>query len=555
MTYRSRLATAFLLCTLVPLGVLGYTVLRETRARIASQYESQVEALSTTVVDAFALESGFVDAAIGGVVAVANDDNRLRAELLGVEEETEYLIGFAGDAMRRAGLDVLQIQDESGRVLSSGHFRAAFGSVSELASSVVSLQTTTPSEVILASMRTSSGDMVAIVRTSDLVVAGLQFHVTGGRRIDKAFLDRLSSDSNLRVQVAGLTDADAIVDDGSERRVGYQFAVGFIDVSGVADNSLVRIVHDASPLEALVADINRWFLFVFGASAVAALMVSLWLAAMMSRPLIELARKTDRVDLTRLNESFRTDRTDEIGLMSRKLGEMTRRLRESTGAIREAERRATLGDVARQVNHDVRNGLTPIRNVVRHLGELSDADPEAIPEVYSKRRNTLESSIAYLDDLATRYAKLSSRAPAARCDLGAIVQQVADGMSEGDGAQIRVAVSPGATILADPLSVRRLVENLVRNALQSGTENNHVQVAVDKTADDTVRVSVTDTGRGMSEETKTRIFDDFFTTKEDGTGLGLSIVRRIAMDLQGRISVESEPGKGSTFTVEFPQCP
>jgi signal transduction histidine kinase len=246
---------------------------------------------------------------------------------------------------------------------------------------------------------------------------------------------------------------------------------------------------------------------------------------------------------------------------------MTSRLRESASAIREAERRATLGDIARQVNHDLRNGLTPIRNVVRHLGELSDTEPAALPAVFAERRRTLESSISYLDELATRYARLSPRSANERCDVGAIVRQVASDLSDTGSVPIQVKAVGGAWVLGDSVVLRRLVENLIRNAFQSGSDDNRVDVSVSVVpagasdsrdadgVDRVVRLSISDTGAGMSEETRARIFDDFFTTKAEGTGLGLSIVRRIAMDLQGSISVESELGEGSTFTVEFPQCP
>jgi len=69
-----------------------------------------------------------------------------------------------------------------------------------------------------------------------------------------------------------------------------------------------------------------------------------------------------------------------------------------------------------------------------------------------------------------------------------------------------------------------------------------------------VRIVVADTGRGMSESELARAFDDFYTTKADGTGLGLSVVRRLTADLNGSLRVESEPGRGTTFTIELPAC-
>ena len=96
-----------------------------------------------------------------------------------------------------------------------------------------------------------------------------------------------------------------------------------------------------------------------------------WLSSRISRPLSELARKTSEIDLDRLDQSFESERTDEIGALSRLLGGMTERLRTSSARLREAERRAAVGDLARQVNHDIKNGLAPIRNVLRHLSQVA----------------------------------------------------------------------------------------------------------------------------------------------------------------------------------------
>ncbi len=86
--------------------------------------------------------------------------------------------------------------------------------------------------------------------------------------------------------------------------------------------------------------------------------------------------------------------------MARVLDALTSRLRTGVARLREAEQRATQGEMARQVNHDIRNGLTPVRNVVRHLGEVAEHDPDRTGRVWRERRATLDSGLAYLEDLA-----------------------------------------------------------------------------------------------------------------------------------------------------------
>src|SRR4029079_513057 len=95
-------------------------------------------------------------------------------------------------------------------------------------------------------------------------------------------------------------------------------------------------------------------------------------------------------------------------------------LRQSAARLREAERRATLGDVARQVNHDIKNGLAPIRHVLRHLTQVASEQPAALAQVFAERRGTLESSVGYLDTLARNYAPPKPAMVGPPCDLNAV---------------------------------------------------------------------------------------------------------------------------------------
>jgi two-component system NtrC family sensor kinase len=111
-------------------------------------------------------------------------------------------------------------------------------------------------------------------------------------------------------------------------------------------------------------------------------------------------------------------------------------------------------------------------------------------------------------------------------------------------------------VAADPLVLRRILENLVSNAVDSlGPEGGSVTIATESVAGGGVRITVTDTGSGMTREELSRAFDDFHTTKRGGTGLGLSIVRRLVTDLHGSLRIETEPGVGTTAIVTLDSPP
>jgi signal transduction histidine kinase len=207
------------------------------------------------------------------------------------------------------------------------------------------------------------------------------------------------------------------------------------------------------------------------------------------------------------------------------------------------------------VNHDVKNGLVPVRNVLRHLGQVARDEPERLAAVFAERRATLDSSVTYLETLAANYARLTPPASSGACDLNAVVRDVARDAGAPHDARVRLRLAdPLPRARGDPVALRRILENLLANALDSldgaggmvtlGTEPGDAAGAV--------RVTVADTGAGMTREQLERAFEDFYTTKERGSGLGLSIVRRLVVDVHGALRVESSPGAGTCVTVELP---
>ena len=235
---------------------------------------------------------------------------------------------------------------------------------------------------------------------------------------------------------------------------------------------------------------------------------------------------------------------------------MSTRLRASAARLRNAERRATVGDMARQVNHDIKNGLIPIRNVLRHLVQVREQEPQNLATVFGERRATLESSVGYLDTLARNYAKLTPRVDRRAVDVNAIASEIASSTAVATTIKVRTRLADNAPrALGDPVVIRRIIDNLVRNAVESlDAAGGEVTIATARAQNGGVRITITDTGRGMSKEELDHAFDDFFTTKADGTGLGLSVVRRLTTDLNGSVRVESAPAQGTSFTIELPAC-
>ena len=262
--------------------------------------------------------------------------------------------------------------------------------------------------------------------------------------------------------------------------------------------------------------------------------------------------------MDRLDVAFESDRADEIGTLTRLLGAMTERLRTGAARLREVERRLAVGDLARQVNHDIKNGLIPIRNVFRHFTQAAGAGPDQLAAAFRERQPTVESSISYLESLASNYARLSPQPSGEPCDVNAVVRDTVNRLGDTGKAELRIELAESlAPARADPLVVRRILENLIGNAIDSLIAGaGRVTISTNPSdgggGGSGVRITVADAGRGMTKDELNRAFDDFYTTKAGGTGLGLSIVRRLVLDANGTLRVETQPGTGSTFFVDLP---
>jgi signal transduction histidine kinase len=552
MTFRSRLQISSAMLAIIAIGALALGVRYEMTRRLTAEYQRRVLALVDGIEADLVAEGQTIAARLRAFVERLADDNRFRLALSSAQQRS-YVLDYAGSAMRVAGLSMLQIQEPNGRIISSGHFRNEFDRVeADLARSIAM----SPRASALAEARTPTGPFLALVGVDSARVAGTWLTVVGGVRVGSDFLRGLARDDDLTVTLA--TPAGTLLSsratDVSGDVVASEFTFPFVigrDAAGLSDARWV-VTQSTEPLALLRRSVDRWSLVAGLVVTTLAVLVATWMASRLSRPLVALADKTRTLDLTKLDVTFDSERTDEIGVLARMLGSMTRRLRVDAQRLREAERRATVGEVARQVNHDIKNGLVPIRNVLRHFANVADENPEELPTVFRERSGTLESGVEYLETLAANYARLSPKLDGGVVSVRAVVDDVVRGMPSGAVDVVTDVAGNLPKVRSDAVVLRRILENLVGNAIDAarGTSGGVTVAAYE--ASDNVRIVVRDTGPGMSDQELERAFEDFYTTKPDGTGLGLSIVRRLVLDLEGSLKVETEPGVGTSVLVDLP---
>jgi len=427
MSLRTRLLLAFAAVVLIPIALLAFGLRQEMARRLSQEYQLRVDRVVQTIREDLARESAGIAERLASLETALQNDNRFRlAAVAGVDSEREYLLDYAGTAMRLTGLSMLQIQDADGRILSSGHFRNEHGRID--AGLATALHDAPGAAFVIT--RGPEREFPALARVEPFLISGRTFTIVGGVAVDEAFLAQLARDRTIGIS---LRYPGGELSTGLGRQNSTDdFAVGELQVPvirtvargtpNVAEARL-EVTQALTPLKTLLQSTDSWLFTTAAGAGLFALLLAVWVSSRISGRLAALAEKTAVLDLDRLDVEFDPG-SDEVGRLSRLLGDLAARLRTSTARVREAERRATVGDLARQINHDIKNGLIPLRNVMRHLAQVEQAQPASLPAVFGERRQTIDSSIAYLETLATSYQRLSIPLNRRDCDLNALITEV-----------------------------------------------------------------------------------------------------------------------------------
>jgi signal transduction histidine kinase len=270
------------------------------------------------------------------------------------------------------------------------------------------------------------------------------------------------------------------------------------------------------------------------------------------RPIFELMRGTAAVGEGRLNERVTIKSKDEFKQLGDAFNSMADKLVELTEDVRKKERQAMFGRMAAGLVHDLSHPVQNIGNSCKLIVRVFD-DPEYRQTFTRTIDREIDTLKRVLDDLRN----VARPAPVERfpLDLNRSVADIIESMrayaeESGVGLDAKFSIEP-VIIEGDVFALGRVYRNLITNAIQATQAGGRVTVATHRVRDK-VEVSVADTGSGIPPERLGAIFDDFVTTKKRGLGLGLAITKRIVEQLDGTISVSSEMGKGTTFTMKFP---
>lgn len=287
------------------------------------------------------------------------------------------------------------------------------------------------------------------------------------------------------------------------------------------------------------------------------LMIILRLSKRLTQPLVLIQNKLGDLKIDQKNEPIEWKGDDEIGALVKQYNQLIVELEKSTAELKRTTTEMAWRGVARQVAHEIKNSLTPMRLSVQLL-QRNTENGKATPEQIQRTTNTLIEQIDALSDIASSfssYAKLPENNPQP-LDLAELVGNVVNLYDNVENIRFIYEHDPTAehTYNGDKTNLNSAVGNLVKNAVQAIGSMPDGCITVTLSQDDNQFViTVKDNGKGIKDEDKDRIFLPNFTTKSGGSGVGLSLTYNIIQAAGGTISFESQLGAGTEFKIELPK--
>ncbi len=359
------------------------------------------------------------------------------------------------------------------------------------------------------------------------------YHLSRLRQVQHSQDEKISNFSYLSIY-------SPVRDDGKN-------VYAYINIPYFTSNAELR--QEISNFLVTIINLNAFIFLIAG-------LIALLITNRITRSFSIISDKMKEVNLGKMNEEVVWNRNDEIGELVQEYNKMVNKLGESASALAKSEREGAWREMARQVAHEIKNPLTPMKLSIQYLQKAINNNQENVKELSANVANTLVEQIDHLSKIAADFSQFANigTTKVELFDLHDVISSLKDLFQSDQAVEMQWnPVNDKVIVNADKTQMNRLFTNLFTNAVQACSNNGDCRIEVNEMRDrDKIIISIKDNGEGIPPEMQSRIFMPNFTTKSSGTGLGLAMVKGIVEQAKGKIWFETEQGKGTTFHVEMP---
>ncbi|HZR64892.1 MAG TPA: HAMP domain-containing sensor histidine kinase [Terriglobales bacterium] len=581
MTFRRRLLLLFALTVL--LSVAAVTAITSVLTRKA--FDQANDQRTSALVGQFRREFDNQGAeVVRRIQSIASGAEANRMLVASAQKTPDYgpFLETAQNLAEPQRLDFLEFADANGTIISSAQWQAKFAYKEPLASE----QTTTAP--FLKEEELPAGQALGLFAVRSIAAGDRRLYIIGGIRLDKSFLATLEPPAGMRVMLyenagaSGFSPDHLISGDGQLEDV--QQLAPIIQEAQHDHRESGEIIHTSSgdetvnsfPLTGnnnqilgvllvtssrqiyneLRVQIRAVALVAASAGLILAILLSSWAATRVTRPVEELAKAARDVAAGNWNVNVDVTRRDELGELAESFNRMTRDLLDHREKLVQSERVAAWRELARRLAHELKNPLFPLQLTIENLLRAREHGQQQFDETFQESATTLLTEISNLKSIIAKFSDFSKmpQPQFQQVKLGELLESVSK-LHQAQFTTAKIACKLKITstnpIAADPELLHRALSNLVLNAVDAMPGGGELTLRAHAT-DDAVRIEVSDTGKGLTREECANLFTPYYTSKPRGTGLGLAIVQSVVSDHGGKISVSSEPGRGTTFIIDLP---
>ena len=578
MMFRTRLLLIFAIAVTAAVGMVELVVSSRTRQAFERLEARRVNAIVAQFYKEFRRRGDEIVRTVVGIAASST------AREIAISPDPQTYQPEAGTLAATNRLDLLELVAGDGSIVSSAQWPARFGYKEAWLTSEPDWQSR---GAFLKREELPDAVTLALVAVRSLAIGDMKLYVAGGRVLDSEFIASLAPPQGMRVLLyrnlapafspAELIDENGpvasaillrpLVEQVENRRSEAFGAIGrgasaetfhALPLKGSENDVLgvLLIGNSRRDLVDLEASMLKTAVVVAVSGILMAIVLSWWATARITRPVRRLAESAGKVAAGNWGATVEVAGKDEIGQLARAFNRMTHELVEQRERLVQAERVAAWRELARRLAHELKNPLFPLQITVENMQRARAGYPEQFDEVFREGTSTLLAELSNLKQIIGRFSDFA-RMPAPEMQPVNFNQLVTESMRLFEAQLAKAGIRAAAQldpalrpVAADAEQMTRVLRNLILNAVDAMPEGGALTVRT-MALGAGVRLEVSDTGQGLTPEECQRLFTPYYTSKTHGTGLGLAIVQSVVSDHKGRIAVESEKGKGTTFRIDL----